>query len=53
MNKVAIVVQRCHESIVGGSENLAWQYATLLKDEYEVDILSTTAIDAAYWSNVL
>lgn len=53
MKKVAIVVQRCHESIVGGSENLAWQYATLLRDEYEVDILSTTAIDAAYWSNVL
>lgn len=53
MNKVAIIVQRCHESIVGGSENLAWQYATLLKDEYEVDVLSTTAIDAAYWSNVL
>ena len=53
MNKVAIVVQRCHESIVGGSESLAWQYATLLKDRYEVDVLSTTAIDAAYWSNVL
>jgi glycosyltransferase involved in cell wall biosynthesis/SAM-dependent methyltransferase len=53
MSKVAIVVQRCHESIVGGSESLAWQYANLLKDEYEVEILSTTAIDAAYWSNVL
>jgi glycosyltransferase involved in cell wall biosynthesis/SAM-dependent methyltransferase len=53
MSKVAIVVQRCHESIVGGSESLAWQYATLLKDEYDVDVLSTTAIDAAYWSNVL
>ena len=53
MSKIAIVVQRCHESIVGGSESLAWQYATLLKDEYEVDVLSTTAIDAAYWSNVL
>jgi glycosyltransferase involved in cell wall biosynthesis/SAM-dependent methyltransferase len=53
MNRIAIVVQRCHESIVGGSESLAWQYATLLKDEYEVDVLSTTAIDAAYWSNVL
>jgi glycosyltransferase involved in cell wall biosynthesis/SAM-dependent methyltransferase len=53
MSKVAIVVQRCHESIVGGSESLAWQYATLLKDEYEVEVLSTTAIDAAYWSNVL
>lgn len=53
MSKVAIVVQRCHEGIVGGSESLAWQYATLLKDEYQVDVLSTTAIDAAYWSNVL
>jgi glycosyltransferase involved in cell wall biosynthesis/SAM-dependent methyltransferase len=53
MSKVAIVVQRCHESIVGGSESLAWQYATLLKDDYEVEVLSTTAVDAAYWSNVL
>ena len=53
MSKVAIVVQRCHESVVGGAESLAWQYAGLLKDEYEVDVLSTTAIDAAYWSNVL
>ncbi len=53
MSKVAIVVQRCHEKIVGGAESLAWQYATLLKDAYEVDVLSTTAIDAAYWSNVL
>lgn len=53
MKKVAIVVQRCHETVVGGAETLAWQYATLLKDQYEVDVLSTTAIDAAYWSNVL
>jgi glycosyltransferase involved in cell wall biosynthesis/SAM-dependent methyltransferase len=53
MKKVAIVVQRCHESIVGGSETLAWQYATLLKERYEVEVLTTTATDAAYWSNVL
>ena len=53
MKKVAIVVQRCHESVVGGSETLAWQYANLLKDAYEVDVLSTTATDAAYWTNVL
>jgi len=51
--RIAIVVQRCHESVVGGSEALAWQYATLLKDHYEVDVLSTTATDAAYWTNVL
>ena len=53
MKRVAIVVQRCHESIVGGAESLAWQYATFLKDAYEVDVLSTRAIDAGYWSNVL
>src|SRR5215212_735740 len=53
MKRVAIVVQRCHESVVGGAESLAWQYATLLRDAYEVDVLSTTAVDAGYWSNVL
>lgn len=53
MSRVAIIVQRCHESVVGGSESLAWQYANLLKDDYEVDVLTTTAIDSAYWSNVL
>lgn len=53
MKKVAIIVQRCHESVVGGSEALAWQYASLLRDAYEVDVLSTTATDAAYWTNVL
>ncbi|HEU4477879.1 MAG TPA: glycosyltransferase [Pyrinomonadaceae bacterium] len=53
MKKVAIVVQRCHESIVGGSESLAWQYAGLLKDSYDVEVLTTTAMDTEYWTNVL
>jgi glycosyltransferase involved in cell wall biosynthesis/SAM-dependent methyltransferase len=53
MRRIAIVVQRCHRSVVGGSEALAWQYATLLKGTYEVDVLTTTTVDAAYWSNVL
>ncbi|HEX8887777.1 MAG TPA: glycosyltransferase [Pyrinomonadaceae bacterium] len=53
MKRVAIIVQRCHETVVGGSESLAWQYATLLKDAYEVDVLTTTALDAAYWTNEL
>ena len=53
MNKVAIVVQRCHESIVGGSESLAWHYATLLSEVYQVDILTTTALDILHWSNTL
>lgn len=53
MNKVGIVVQRCHESAVGGSESLAWHYATLLKDVYQVEILTTTAIDIQHWTNTL
>lgn len=53
MNKVAIVVQRCHESIVGGSESLAWHYATLLSEVYQVDILTTTALDILHWTNTL
>ena len=53
MNRVAIVVQRCHESVVGGSESLAWQYATLLKEIYHVDVLTTTAIDIRDWANAL
>ncbi|MGH9901245.1 MAG: hypothetical protein ACRD68_05325, partial [Pyrinomonadaceae bacterium] len=50
---VAVVVQRCHESIVGGSESLAWQYATLLRDVYPVDVLTTTALDYSDWANAL
>ncbi len=53
MKKVAIVVQRCHQSIVGGSESLAWQYAGLLKDTYEVELLTTTAINTFDWANEL
>src|SRR4030042_6600204 len=53
MNKLAIVVQRCHESVVGGSESLAWQWAQLLKTDYQVEILTTTAVDAVTWANAL
>ncbi len=53
MKKVGIVVQRCHENIVGGSESLAWQYACLLRDAYEVEVITTTAIETAKWENFL
>jgi len=53
MNTVAIVVQRCHPDVVGGSETLAWHYAALLRDAYEVDVLTTTAVDTAEWANTL
>jgi glycosyltransferase involved in cell wall biosynthesis len=53
VNKVAVVVQRCHQSIVGGSESLAWQYANLLKDEYQAEVLTTTALSTSDWANSL
>jgi glycosyltransferase involved in cell wall biosynthesis len=53
MSRVAIVVQRCHEDIVGGSETLAWHYAQLLSGTYQVDLLTTTAIDTSQWANTL
>lgn len=53
MKRVAIVVQRCHESVVGGSESLALQYARLLSGQFAVEILSSTATDYVRWENVL
>ena len=53
MKKLAIVIQRCHEKIVGGSEAEAWHYGNLLKESYEIHILTTTAVDFERWDNVL
>lgn len=53
MKRVAIVVQRCHESVVGGSEALAWQYAKLLSTQFEVEVLTSTAMEYTTWDNVL
>lgn len=51
--RIAIVVQRCHEKLVGGSEALAWQYATLLAPHFDVDILTGAASDYVRWANDL
>ena len=53
MKKIAIVVQRCHQSVIGGSESLAWQYARLLRDRYSVEVITTTAVDPVRWKNEL
>ena len=50
---IAIIVQRWYPSVTGGSEALAWQYATLLRDQFAVDLLTTTARDAVCWTNEL
>ncbi|MEO6688438.1 MAG: glycosyltransferase family 4 protein [Dokdonella sp.] len=53
MKRVAIVVQRCHESVVGGAEALAWQYAQLLSTGFDVEVLTSTAIDYISWKNAI
>jgi len=53
VTRVAIVVPRCHESLVGGAEALAWQYATLLAADHEVEVLSSSAQDYVSWANDL
>lgn len=53
MRRVGIVVPRWHPSVVGGAEALAWQWAGLLKARYEVDLLTTQALDLATWANEL
>lgn len=53
MSRIAIVVQRCHESVVGGSEALAWQYARLLSQRFDVEVLTSTATDYVSWADAL
>jgi glycosyltransferase involved in cell wall biosynthesis len=53
MTKLAVVVQRCHRGVVGGSETLAWEYARLLARHFDVEVLTTTATDYQRWDNVL
>ncbi|MEO8459406.1 MAG: glycosyltransferase family 4 protein [Dokdonella sp.] len=50
---IAIVVQRWHPGIVGGSEALAWQYAQLLREDFAVELLTSTAKDYVTWNNEL
>ena len=51
--RIAIVVQRWAPDMVGGSEALAWQYAELLSRDFEVDLLTSTALDYVTWANAL
>ena len=50
---VAVVVQRWHPGVAGGSEHLAYQFASLIAERYPVELLTTTAMDAGTWANEL
>ncbi|MCQ4165675.1 glycosyltransferase family 4 protein [Tahibacter harae] len=53
MKRIAIVVQRCHRDVAGGSEALAWHYAQLLRARCDVEILTSCALDYRSWDNAL
>jgi len=49
--KIAVVIQRYGEEVLGGAERLALQVVNLLKNDYEIDVLTTTAKDYITWAN--
>jgi hypothetical protein len=49
--KVALVIQRFGAEVVGGSESLARQYADMLADRCEVEVLTTCALEHSTWAN--
>lgn len=51
MKRVAFVVSRYGQEVVGGSELYVRRMAHKLKDTYRVEILTTTAISAETWEN--
>ena len=52
MKRLAIVVQRWHPDVVGGSESEAWLYARYLSSKYDVSLVTSCARDSTTWSNV-
>jgi glycosyltransferase involved in cell wall biosynthesis len=49
--KAALIVQRFGRGFVGGSEALAFQYATILAEHLDVEVLTTCARDYTTWKN--
>jgi len=50
---LAIVVPRWSLKIAGGAERLAREYAEMLRDRHQVEILTTCALDHVSWKNEL
>jgi glycosyltransferase involved in cell wall biosynthesis len=49
--RIALIVQRYGTEVVGGSESLARQYAGMLAEHCEVDVLTTCALEHSTWDN--
>ncbi len=51
MKKIGFVVQRCGKEVNGGSELHCLQYAKVLAENYDVEILTTCALDYQTWED--
>jgi glycosyltransferase involved in cell wall biosynthesis len=51
VRRVAFVIQRCGDEVVGGAESLCLQVAQRLRAVADVEILTTCAIDYQTWRN--
>jgi len=51
VQRVAFVVQRCGDEVVGGAESLCLQVARRLRGSCDIEILTTCALDYQTWRN--
>ncbi len=51
MKRICFVIQRYGEEIVGGAESLCMQYAQELKKYYDIDVVTSCAVDYDTWEN--
>jgi len=51
VRRVAFVVQRCGDEVVGGAESLCLQVAARLSASWDVEVLTTCALDYRTWEN--
>src|SRR5205085_12413436 len=49
--KVAFVVQRCGREVNGGAESLCLQIAQRLSAQWEIEVITTCALDYVTWEN--
>ncbi|MCD1296112.1 glycosyl transferase family 1 [Methanocella sp. CWC-04] len=49
--RIAIVVQRYGKEVLGGSESLARDIAMCLSDDFDVEVLTTCALEYSTWAN--
>ena len=49
--KIAFIVQRCGKEVIGGAESLCFIIAKKMKSLWNVEIITTCAIDYVTWKN--